>query len=179
MYCGRCGSKVEEKDLFCSSCGARRADRKEVKKLDPTEKGVKSPKKKRSGILFLISILLLLLGLQYLALDLAGQESLASLSSVRQDKKTYGESMPDPNRYRIEYTFNHQSKSYSGSASMIFKRGVKSGQKILVAYLPLYPSINSPAEKSTLSAGFFLTLLGIILMVHALRAIFGIRGRSG
>lgn len=191
MYCRNCGAKLEDNTRFCTSCGVMRQQGVPPSEFyDTPEKH--SPqgdlatfpadempqRKKRPVIAIVISILVILLGLQSMWLSIVGKTAAASVTNVNQDQRSYGQSMPDSNRYRIQYVFSVNDNQYSGSASMIFKNGVSSTQNIQVRYLPFYPAINSPADDTKIMGGLLLTGLGTLLLVLGIKGKINIGGRK-
>ncbi len=190
MYCKYCGRKIEGESRFCKFCGmeqrqsivtvpdqARSTPITPVRQspqnnVPPATAPVSVQQKKRSVIAIFVAILVILVGFQLMSLSIVGKTATASLTSVRQDRESYGESKPNPNRYRIQYTFLVGGKSYAGSSSMIFKQGVRGDQKINIRYLPYYPGINSPADETNILGGLFLTGFGVFLLV------MGIKGKG-
>jgi hypothetical protein len=166
MYCKHCGTRFEEHARFCTSCGAKQQNTTAV------SAAALPSRKKRSIIAILVAILVILAGLQFMLLSIVGKTTTASVTSVRQDRESYGETSPNPNRHRIQYAFSVGGESYGGSASLIFKQGVSTTQTIQVRYLPYYPSINAPADKSNMLGGLFLTGFGSFLLV------MGIQGKA-
>lgn len=191
MYCRNCGAKIENNARFCTSCGAKRqqgvppselyvAPEKISSQGDPvTFTAIEtSQRKKRPVIAIVVSILVILLGLQTMSLSMVGKTTSAAVTSTIQDRKSYGQNMPDPNRYRVQYAFSVNGEQYSGSASMIFKNGVSSEQNIQVRYLPYYPAINSPANETKILGGLILTGLGTILLFLGVMGKITIGGRN-
>lgn len=179
MFCQYCGTKLANKTRFCTTCGAEQqqgvtqaqgstappARRLPQSNVAPASAAVPGPRKKRSVIPILVAILVMLVGFQFMSLSIVGKTTTATVTSARQDRKSYGESSPNPNRYRIQYTFSVQGKPYAGGTSTIFKQGIREDQKISVRYLPYYPGINSLADETNIMSGLLLTGLGGFLLV--------------
>jgi hypothetical protein len=188
MYCKYCGTKLEHNARFCTSCGAQRqqdavppegygapVNLPPQRGAAPASAAASPSRKKRSVIAILVAILVILAGFQFMSLGIVGKTATASVTSVRQDRQSYGETSPNPNRYRVQYAFSVGEESYEGSASLIFKQGVSSTQTIQVRYLPYYPAINAPADQTKIMGGLLLTGFGAFLLVMAVQGKAGIR----
>lgn len=162
--CTNCGTKLEHNPRFCSSCGAQRQ-----------QDAAPFLRKKRSFIAILVAILVVLAGFQFMALGIVGKTATASVTSAVQDRQSYGETSPNPNRYRVQYAFSVDGETYAGSASLIFKQGVHSSQTIRVRYLPYYPAVNAPTDQTNITSGLLLTGFGAFLLVMAVQGKAGIR----
>lgn len=182
MYCKNCGTRIGD-NRFCTICGVEQQEKvvlpqspgrtpSRLSQSNATSTTVKPTRRKRSVMAILVAIVVIFAGLQFILLNIVGKTSIASVTSSRQDRKSYGESSPNPNRYRIQYTFSLKGKNYVGSSSMIFKQGIRSDMKINVLYLPYYPGINSPAEDTKITSGLLLTGFGTFLLV------MGIQGKG-
>lgn len=180
MYCKHCGTGLEDNARFCASCGAQRQSAVPGAPVNQTYQSSCAPvsaaapprRKKRSVIVILAAVLVILADFQFMSLSIVGKTATASVTSARQDRQSYGESTPDPRRFRIDYTFFVDGESYSGSGAMIFKHGVRSGQTIRVRYLPYYPAINAPADNTKVLGGLLMSGLGVFVLV------LGVRGKG-
>lgn len=176
MYCKHCGARLDDYSRFCTLCGTERqqgvvppqgrtAPVSRSPQSNAAPVSVPPPGKKRSVIAILVAILVILAGFQFMSLSIVGKTATAIVTSARQDKESYGETSPNPNRYRIQYAFSVRGESFAGSSSMIFKQGLREDQKIKVRYLPYYPRINTPADQTNMLSGLLLTGLGMFLLV--------------
>ena len=95
-----------------------------------------------------------------ISLSIAGKTAAARITDVRQDTDSYGDSLPDPTRYRIKYEFSVDGERYTGGDSVRFPRGVRSDQNIQVRYLAFAPGMNSPASEVKVTTGLILIGLG-------------------
>lgn len=129
-------------------------------------------KKRSSGRLVLMGVgaLLVSLGVQAIAVKVAGTTTQGIVTDVKQvvsessDKMGYN--------YQISYRFSVNGKDYSGSLSRRRVYNVATlpaeGSAIGVRYLAAAPFLNGPAEANPLM-GILLGALGVFLFVVGLR----------
>lgn len=185
MYCKHCGKRLKDNARFCTFCGAERQGaapsglhgtpvNQQPYQISSASVSDATPplRKKRSAIAIVVAILVIFVGVQFMALSIVGKTMDAAVTDARQDRKSYGQTMPNPNRYRIQYSFSVRGEQYGGNTSLIFKHGIREDQKIKVRYLPYYPAINAPADDTNILAGLFLTSLGSFLLV------MGVQGKA-
>ncbi len=129
-------------------------------------------KKNVSGRLILtgVGILLVLLGVQAIAVKVAGTTTQGTVTGVKQIVNETSDKMD--HNYRISYRFTVNGKDYSGSMNRKKVYNVATlpaeGSAISVRYLAAAPFLNGPANASPLT-GIALGVLGVVLVVVGAR----------
>ncbi len=126
-------------------------------------------------ILMGVGALLILLGVQAVAVKIAGTTTQATVTKVHQVVNDTSDKM-DYN-YQVNYRFTVNGKDYTGSRSLKKVYNVATlpaeGSTIAVKYLAAAPFLNGPADASPLT-GLVLGGLGVVLVAIGLRT-----GRGG
>jgi len=117
-----------------------------------------------------VGVLLVLLGVQAIAVKVAGTGAQATVSKVEQIVSETSEKM-DYN-YRITYRFSVNGKDYTGSfdRKKVYNIATLPGEgaSVPIKYLAAAPFLNGAADASPLT-GAFLGALGVVLFVVGLR----------
>jgi hypothetical protein len=91
-----------------------------------------------------VAIILLLMGIGYMALSVAGRAATAQVTGVEQMVIVNNdESTRDSRRYKLDYEFAAGGERYTGSVTRIFEGGSHMRQTIPVRYLPFWPHVNA------------------------------------
>lgn len=182
-FCTNCGNPLETNARFCASCGAPSEEirqdgvgRTPVSSPVQTNKANNSAtppvrnKKKISVILIIAALLVILFGIQSMALNIIGKTTTATVIKATLDTRTYGgNNMPDPNRYNVIYEFSVDGERHTGNANHIFKTGVRSTQTVRVLYMPFMPGINAVEGDTKITGGLIMTGLGVLLLVLSIK----------
>ena len=165
---------LQPSQRFCSSCGASLKQAGVPQSNTPADCAIKEPKSWRrlfglAGVI-LIALALFAVGIQSMALGIAGKPATAGITSHRQSSYGSGSRNSDPNRYTVHYVFYVDGQRYTGSTTRIFKYGIRSNQTIAVRYMPGMPGINAAENDTKIITGP--VMIGLVLLI----LIPGIRG---
>jgi hypothetical protein len=134
-------------------------------------------KKNVSGRFVLIGVgtLLVLLGVQAMAVKVAGTTTQATITQVKQVVNETSDKMD--HNYRISYRFTVNGKDYTGSLDRKKVYNVTTlpaeGAAVPIKYLAAAPSLNGSADANPLT-GILLGGFGVVLVVIGLKT-----GRGG
>jgi hypothetical protein len=176
-FCRNCGVQLVQSMRFCTSCGASVGREDKGSHLNtpayvPHQSTVSVRRNKKMTIItVVISLLLILLGIQNMSLSVLGKTATAKITDARLDTRSYGRNQLEPNRYRLKYEFSVDGERYAGNTTRIFKHGLASTQTIRVRYLQFRPEINSAASDAKVTGGLIIAGLGLLLLV------LGIKGK--
>lgn len=122
-----------------------------------------------------VGVLLVLLGVQAVAVKIAGSSAQATVTKVHQVVNDTSDKMD--HNYQISYRFAINGKDYTGSLSRkkVYNAATlpAEGSTVAVKYLAAAPFLNGPADASPLT-GLLLGGLGVVLIVIGLKT-----GRGG
>jgi len=181
LFCVHCGSVINEKARFCNNCGA--ALEQEAYTAAPVSqpaavqapfKAASSQRRSGGGMRWLIlpaAILLLIMGIGYMGLTVAGKTTRANVTGYEQQIYVNNDdSTRDPRRYKVDYEFAVNGKRYTGSVTRIFEGGSHMGKTLPIRYLLIWPHINAEDGSGTVVAGPLMAGLGVFLCVVELKA---------
>ena len=179
MFCKRCGTELQAGGSFCSSCGAKTdaiwPDAKQAPRS--SQSSPSSPSAARQSlknklmdwVLLAVSVLVILLGIGYLGLAVAGRTVTAQVTDYEQVLFINNDnSTRNPSRYKLEYSFAVNGQRYTGSVTRVFPNGSHMRQTISVRYLPFWPSVNAE-EKDVDPAGPVTLGAGVLLLAYTIR----------
>jgi hypothetical protein len=192
MFCGSCGTPLEDGARFCAACGTA-VDASPVQPGPPPMAQpyvppfappyaphpgftppvpVQSQAKKRgrpSILIILVGLLMVVLSISQQVALVFGQKTTGVVSSVEQildsssDRTDYN--------YRITYRFTSaDGKSRTGSYTMnrVYNQASlpRIGSSLLVAYIPVLPQVNSISGRVDAGLATFATLgIGVLLII--------------
>ena len=178
-FCTVCGQQLSNEDRFCTKCGKfiemnmqpnlaknmNNAGNVSFNNSSNSRNAVKKSKNSLSTFVALIAgIIIILIGIQSIALNLFGRDVNALIIRAEQSSRTDDSGMTDPRMYDIIYEYFVDGTRYTGSATKMFHYGIRQDQTITVLYLPMRPGINRPKEDAKPITGLIFIGLGIIII---------------
>lgn len=120
-------------------------------------------------VLIITGVLLLFLGSGRIALATIGKPVKAQVTQIEQVLFIYDDnSTRNPSRYRLDYRFSLDGRTYSGSVTRVFQAGSHMRQTLPVLYLPMWPSINTE-DQPVDPSGPILLGTGVLLLFLSFR----------
>ncbi len=175
MFCKNCGSKLPKEVGFCAGCGAKLIAQTSALRARPflTHTAMRKPLKnvRMEWLLLPIAVLLILLGIGYMALAVTGKPITAQVIDYEQVLFINNDdSTRNPSRYKLDYQFAINGERYTGSVTRIFQGGSHMRQTIMVRYLPFWPHVNAEDSGGASLAGPIMTGAGILLLVFEVKS---------
>lgn len=177
MFCPNCGNPINEHARFCASCGAVQRWGDFVPPPAPTVPASARPAPRKTlkdrfmdNMLIPVAIILLLMGVGYMALSVVGRAATAQVTGI---ERVYiintDESTRDPRRYKLDYEFSAGGERYTGSVTRVFEGGSHMRSTIEVRYLPFWPHVNTEDGGSAGFAGPVMVGVGVLVLVLGIR----------
>ncbi len=177
MFCPNCGNPINEHARFCASCGAARRWEDSVPPPAPAVPASTRPAPRKTlkdrfmdNMLIPVAIILLLMGVGYMALSVVGRTTTAEVTGIEQVLLINNDdSTRNPSRYKLEYTFSVGGEQYTGSVTRVFEGGSHMRSTIEVRYLPFWPHVNAEDGGSAGFAGPVMVGVGVLVLVLGIR----------
>ena len=173
MFCINCGNELNKNARFCAACGTALQPQPALAPVILQNAPEKKLQKKGLKDLLVIpaAIILLLMGIGYMALMLLGGTITAQVTGYEQVLILKNDdSTRNPSRYKLEYRFAVNNERYDGSVTRVFEKGSHLQKTLRVRYLPFWPHVNAEADTmGMVLAGPMMIGVGILMLVFGVK----------
>lgn len=175
MFCRNCGTRISDGAKFCASCGAGIETQTTAPQpkmpVVPGRTASRLRKKRFMDVLLMpVAIILILMGIGYIGLTVAGRPVTAQVTGYEQVLiVNNNDSTRNQSRYKLEYAFSVNGERYTGSVTRVFAGESHMRQTIPVRYLPFWPHVNAEDGGAVGFSGPIMMGLGVLLLVFVVK----------